>query len=365
MHFIKSAKHFNLFYYLFVLFSNFLFHESFSQNFIFNSSFIQTCSKEEIQKRDSIINYFYGVAGTGFISNEEWIGMCEAEYQWGGPWRPVDGFKHALCGKIFVKKNKNIFRSDKKQKYHLVSDGDGDMVFYIFPDSSFQSLLSKSLRPRGHHFVDSAIACEVAIKEPGNTIETDAATFFESLNLDSLQYKSVGVYGPWVSDVHHNNSPEIHPIQQMWTSEQKENGAVEYNLYSFLDNSSRFNERKNYPDSCFLKPWVTAPLINDFYIPFQFSLKETKQLVFDISMPSSYNINFYDSAEKKLQLFIDDKLRLTVNKPGNVFPKVSVFKLCRAGNDSIHGCLKIETSIGIAGMKTGAHAFLKIVKEEK
>jgi len=335
---------------------------SYSQEYRITTPLQQKCNKESVAKHDSVINWFYGVAGTGFVGNEEWIGMCEAEYQWGGPWRPVDGYKHTLCGKLFIKKSKNIFRREKNQKYHLISDGDGDMVIYIFPDSSFQSLLSKSLRPRGHHFVDSAIACEVAIKEPGNTIETDAATFFESLNIDSLQFKPIGVYGPWVSDVHHDNSPEIHPVQQMWKVEQKQNDVLEYMLYSFIDNSSRFNNKKNFPDSCFLKPWVTIPLINVFYIPFQISLNGDQLIVYDLSMPSSNNINLYDSTENQLQLFVDGKLRLRVKKSSNLFPHVSLFELCQAEENLIQGYLKIETSIGKANVNSGAHAVLKIMR---
>jgi hypothetical protein len=290
--------------------------------------------------------------------------LCESKYQWGGPWRPVDGYKHTLCGYLAVKKDKNIFTKKENQKYHLVSDGDGDMVFYVIPDPPFRYLQFKSLRPQGHHFKDFSIGCEVAIKEPGNTIETDAATFFESLNIDSLQYKPVGVYGPWVSDIHHEKSPEIHPVQQMWRVEQKQNNTFEYQLYSFLDNSSRFNSKEKFSETCFLKPWVSVPMINFFYIPFEISLGENKPIVYDITMPSSNNINLYDSTENKLRVFVDGKLKLTVNKSFNTFPLVTLFDVRQLNENTILGYLKIETSIGKANENSGAHAVLKMVRTE-
>lgn len=362
-------KESNLIYFsflFFILFSLLFIQSSSCQEYKFTTPLQQQCTKESIVNWDTITNYYYGVAGTGFIGKEEWIGLCESKYQWGGPWRPIDGYKHTLCGNLFIKKRKSIFNSKERNKnYHLISDGDGDMVFYITPDSTFRWLLFKSLRPQGHHFKDFSIGCEVAIKEPGNTIETDAATFIESMNADSLQYKPVGVYGPWVSDIHHEKSPEMHPVQQMWRVEEKQKNIFEYQLYSFLDNSSRFNNKEDFSDTCFLKPWVTTPQINVFYIPFVISLMDSRQLIYDLIMPSSNNINLYDKAENQLKLVFNGITRLTVNKSLTNFPSLEFFDLCQVDENTIHGYLKIETSIGKANVKSGAHAVLKVVKTQK
>ncbi|MFI5218960.1 MAG: hypothetical protein ACHQNT_05670 [Bacteroidia bacterium] len=335
-----------------------VFKTALSQDIALTFPLPDRCSRESAAQRDSILNYFYGVAGTGFIGKEEWIGFCEAKYQWGGAWRPIDGYKHTLCGYLSVKKNKS------NKKYHLISDGDGDMVVYIVPDPAFRWLQFKSLRPQGHSFKDFSIACEVAIKEPGNTVKTDAADFFESFPIDSLLYKPAGVYGSWVSDIHHEKSPEIHPVQQMWRTEQKPNNVLEYQLYSFFDNSSRFDDENDFADSCLLKTWVPVPLINIFYVPFEITANDNYQLVYDITMPSSNNINVYDSLENQLRLIVNGTLKLMVNKPNSSYPKVTFLDVCQVNENTIHGYLAVETSIGKENSKAGAHAILKILKSK-
>lgn len=335
------------------------------QDLIITTPLQVQCNNESVRNWDSITNYFYGVAGTGFIGKEEWIGLCEAEFKWGGPWKPIDGNKHTLCGYLALKKRHGIFGSGNKDNYHLISDGDGDLVLYIIPDPSFRWLQFKSLRPHGHYFKDFSLACEVALKEPGNTAETDAATFIERIPVSSLQFKPVGVYGSWVSDVRKEQSPEIHPFQQMWITEQHEGDIFEYQLYSLFDNSSRFNDKNDFHDSCVFNPWVTIPLINVFYIPFEISINDNYQLTYDITMPSAYNINFYNPSGNQLRLIINDTLRLTVDKPGNTFPMVTFFDVCQVNENIIRGYLKIETSIGKENTSSGAHAILKMMRSKQ
>jgi hypothetical protein len=298
----------------------------------------------------------YGVAGTGFIGKEESIGLCQAKRQLGGPWKPLDGYKHTLCGYLVIKKLRN--------KYHLISDLDGDLVFFVIPDPAFRWLQFKSLRPQGHKHNDFTLSCEIAIKEPGNTIATDAASFLQSIPADSLQYKPVGVYGPWVTDTYHENSPEIHPVQQIWRTEQRPNNTLEYQLYSLFDNSSRFNDNNDFADTCFVKPWMPVPLVNVFYIPFSVSIKDHQQFVYDITMPSSNNINFYSPSENQLRLVVNGTPRLTVNKPLSNFPKVTFMDVCQVDENTIHGYLAIETSIGKPDIKSGAHAILKVMRSK-
>jgi len=332
------------------------------QDLILTTPLQTQCNQASVAAWDSITNYYYGVACTGFIGKDEWIGTCQAKFQWGGPWKPIDGYKHTLCGYLALKKNP----AEKNNKaYNLISDGDGDLVFYTIPDPAFRWLQFKSLRPQVHHFKDFSLSCEVALKEPGNTIETDAATFIQSIPLGSLQYKPVGVYGPWVSDVYHQKSPEIHPVQQMWRMEQRQGDTTEYQLYSLFDNSSRFSDTNDFPDTCFLQPWMPVPLINVFYIPFVISINDQQQLLYDISMPSSNNINLYSASQNQLHLVVNGALRVTVNKPGNNFPSVTFMDVCQVNENTIHGYLAIETSIGKPGTNSGAHAILKVIRSKK
>ncbi len=339
---------------------------SLSQQLVLSTPLKVKCDNESVSNWDFIKDYYYGVAGNGFIDKDEWIGLCEAKYKWGGPWKPIDGYKHTLCGNLSIKKRKGLFnKADSNNKYHLISDGDGDLVLYIIPDSSFHSLLHKSLRPQGHYFKDSSLSCEVALNESGNTIASDAETFFQSMHIDKLQNKSAGVYGPWVSDIHHEKSPEIHPVQQLWIVEKGQNETLEYRLYSFFDNSSRFNDKSDFPEKCFLKPWITVPLVNVFYVPFSISVNSNIQLVYDIEMPSSNNINLYDSLEKQLKMVVNGKVKLIVNKPDYMFPLVTFYDVCQIDSNTIHGYLKIETSVGKVNDDSGAHVFLNMVLSKK
>jgi hypothetical protein len=338
----------------------FLINSAVCQDLVLTTPLQVQCSKEAVSNWDSITNYFYGVAGTGFTGREEWIGLCKAKYQWGGPWKPLDGYKHTLCGYLAIKKNK---RGEGNNAYHLISDGDGDLVLYVIPDPAFRWLQFKSLRPQGHYFKDFSLSCEVSLREPGNTIATDAATYFQNISFDSILYKPVGVYGPWVSDVHHDNSPEIHPVQQIWRTEQRHD-TLEYQLFSLFDNSSRFTNQKDFPDSCFKKPWMPVPLVNVFYIPFAISLKDSGQFIYDITIASSNNINEYPPSGEQLRLMINDKIKLTVKRPGNSFPKVTFMDVCQVDDNTIHGYLAIETSIAKDNIKSGAHAILKMIRSK-
>jgi hypothetical protein len=321
------------------------------------------CTIEDIQRFDSITTYYTGIAGTGFTTNTEFIGKCPAKYQWGGPWKPIDGYKHTLCGKIYFKKRKSIFHSNEKSKYHFISDGDGDMSFYVFPDTAFSDLLLKSLRPQGHVFKDLTVGCETGVKESGKSVETNIAQFIERLSLASLQNTAVGVYGPWVSDMHHDNSPEIHPVQQMWRFENKTDSTI-YQLFSFYDNSSRFNDKADYAMDCFKKEWIPTPLLNTFYIPFEINTDTNDELLFESTVPSYNNINTYEEKEN-LSIIIAGKKRLSFVKSMNNFPDVKLYGLCQVNSNTIHGYLKIETSIGKKSSNNGGHAVIYVTKQIK
>ena len=116
-----------------------------SQDVMLTTPLQVQCNKQSMTNWDSITNYYYGVAGTGFIGKDEWTGTCQAEYQWGGPWRPLDGYKHTLCGYLALKKNPT---EKNKKTYNLISDGDGDLVFYIIPDPAlYRRTLAIEFRP--------------------------------------------------------------------------------------------------------------------------------------------------------------------------------------------------------------------------
>ncbi len=337
----------------------------FGQDLILTTPIRNNCTKEMIRNLDSIANYYYGVTGSGFIGNDEYIGKdCFAKKQWAGPWKPVDGYKRTVCGKLFIKKRKNPFVSSKNEKYHLISDGDGDMVIYIIPDSAFQWLQLKSLRPHGHLHNEFSIAGEIALKNTDKEIEANAAAYIKSLNLDSIQFKPVGFYGPWVSDVRNDNSPEIHPLQQMWRREILNDSVTEFQLYSFFDNSSRYNDKDDFTGDCRDQVWAPNPLLNTFYIPFEISIKDTHRLNYDFYVPSSKNINPVEAQDKQIRLIVNGITEIEVNKSDASFPKISFYEVCQTDEQTIHGYLKIETSIGLQNTNEAAHAIIKVLQKK-
>ena len=128
-----------------------------SQDLIMDGPLPSTYTKKMLSIWDSINNYQYGVAATGFIGKDEFIGTCQAKSNDGGPWKPIDGYKHTICGYLSLKHGKVI------EHY----DDDYDIDLYVIPDPSFRWLQFKSKRPRGHYYDAFTLCCEVSMQEPG------------------------------------------------------------------------------------------------------------------------------------------------------------------------------------------------------
>jgi hypothetical protein len=337
--------------------------------------------------QDSIDAYYLGVAGSGFIGKDEYIGPCEAEESDGGPWEPLDGFKHSAIILIPININDRTHLKEEKD--------DGDVDVFLRPDANFMWLFEKSERPEGSIYEPNTLGGEIAFKEPGgsiNDISSDGAEYLKTIDFKSIK---IGIYGPWVSDRGHpilgGKQPEIHPIQQMWYRTDSDPEELDplykdtiYNLFSMFDNTKRFNDPTDffYPTSspivpCLSRGWIEPPLINSFYISFRLPYKkfnkgaiENKmdqydQLVYNIEMPSFLNINNYTpTTSRQFTGFISGLPRIIVNKISNKYPFVSISEIYKY-QDTIRGYLKIETSIaqGYSGREyDGAHAFLKVTK---
>ncbi|MDO1444614.1 hypothetical protein Q0590_00045 [Rhodocytophaga aerolata] len=318
------------------------------------------CNSSSITNWDTITNYYYGVASTGFIGLDEKIGLCQAKADEGGPWTPVDGYKRTLCGYLSI----------KSRPIRVNTDGDIDL--YVIPDPPFRWLQFNSRRPRGHVYDAYSLCCEVALNEPGGDKSNNGVAFLKTIPRHILQFNNVGVYGPWVSDNGHENSPEIHPIQQMWRTTKNPNGDIDYFLYCFLDNSGRYNQISDFsPQNCIPTPWVTIPLVNVFYIPFEIKLNEANSYNYVLEFQSGRNINYQPPLADQLRLIVNNTVRITANKttsnlPDNPtnqqFPIITFYDICQVDNNTIRGYLAVEVSIGKQTSNTGAHAFFKITK---
>lgn len=315
---------------------------------------------------DTITKDQFGVAGSGFIGTNEFIGRCAAKEDdpswWegpSGPWVPITGYKQTLCGYLTMHKN---FEEN---------DDDHDIDFYIVPNEAFRFLLMESRRPSGHYYCHNAICCEIAFMEPGNTIITDGATYFQSGMRTKMEYKNIGVYGAFVYDDNHENSPEIHPIEQMWHKEEISASKTEFYLYSMHDNQDRFGKKEYYSNSneCPQLPWLKNPQVNTFYIPFEVSLKSTNVLDFNIDLLSGNNINYDNTTSETIRLLKNGKEIVRVKKVKTVslpnvkiFPKVYFYELGMKDRETIRGYIAIETSICQPGVTSGGHEFLKLTR---
>jgi hypothetical protein len=302
---------------------------------------------------DSINLYQYGVAGSGFIGSNEFIGNCAAKYNDGGGWIPVTGYKQTLCG--YLKMHSNFKEND-----------DGDIDFFVIPDPVFRPLLFNSKRPTGHSYEHNAIGCEIAFMEPGNIVANDGAIYFQTGMREKMEFKGIGVYGAFVYDNSHGgNNPEIHPIEQMWHKEEISSTTTAFFLYSMHDNQDRFGRKEYYYNSneCPGLPWLKNPQVNVFYLPFEVSVNGSV-INYNIELLSGNNINHNNTTGQTLRLLYNGKELITVKRPSLNYPVLTFYSLGMKDATTIKGYIAIETSIGNLGATRahGGHLFLKATR---
>jgi hypothetical protein len=200
------------------------------------------------------------------------------------------------------------------------------------------------------------------MREPGNTPSTDGVKFLQSIPVADLQYKPIGAYGAWITDKGHDKSPEIHPVQQIWRSVQRSNNITDYHLYSMWDNSKRFNDPTDFPSGCLQKAWMPIPLINIFYIPFEIDINANTVIEYNVTMPSSNNVNLYNELNSQMRLLINGQPRVIVNRSNRRFPMIVFYEITQKDANKIRGYLFVETSIAKPNTTSGAHAFVKVEK---
>jgi len=313
---------------------------------------------------DFIGKYQYGVAGSGFVDKDQFIGKCIAHGPKGGPWEPIDGYKRTLCGQLYLTKN---------GKFIETMDDDGDIDFYMYPDSAFEYLVLNSKNANGSDWVPGTILGEVAFKEPGNKIENDGATYLQSL--PRTDYQNMGMYGAWVTDVdagggHDDSHAEIHPIEQMWQKKDINATATIFYLFSIHDNEGRFTTLDNFelshaglPPECLPGlPWLKNPQVNTFYIPFEATIKGT-HINYNIDVLSSNNVNYVTATSQVQRLFYKGIEIISVKRPRPDFPKVTFYQVGMKNPNTLRGYIAIETSIANTREETrtkGAHVFLRV-----
>lgn len=314
---------------------------------------------------DSAKLFYGGLGGTNFFNRKENIGICEAEKSDGGPWEPVSGQKQTLCGRMPLNRIATLARENP----------DGDVDIYLRPNPTFNWLMTRSKRPAGSYFQSGSIGGEIAFKEPGNQSGNDGAIYFKNIPATLLVNRDICMYGAWVSDFGHDSQPEIHPVQQMWFTEQLA-GSTVYHLFSMFDNSKRFNDGNDFNAGC-TKPWIQSPLENTFYLPFELAVPGSilnrleivdSTIIYDIEIVSSHKMNGYDSGHSSLNIVYKGLTIIKVNSSNQSFPYVWLECIYMDGN-KIKGFLKIKTSVSepyiSSASATGGHAFLKVIQQKK
>jgi len=333
---------------------------SLAQDLVLDGPLAATYSKHANAIWDSVTNYQYGVAGTGFTGTSDFIGTCAAKSNKGGPWIPVTGRKETLCGYLKL--------HDQFQEHYdnnpVTTSDDYDIDFYVIPDPAFRHLLLDSKKPSGHYYENNAICCEISFMEPSNNGTTDGAIYFQLTRRSDFEYKNIGVYGAFVYDMSHNgNNPEIHPIEQMWHKKEINSTQAEFYLYSMHDNQDRFGRVQYYsPTNCPGLPWIQNPQVNVYYLPFEVSFTGDPFIEYTIDKLSGNNINSENTTGQTLRLLYNGKVLVKVTRPAANFPVVTFFQLGMKDPTTVRGYIAIETSIAKPGLTSGGHAFLKVTR---
>lgn len=166
-------------------------------------------------------------------------------------WRPFDGAKQSLCGKLH---HFNFYNP-----WH--SGDEADWNNYIIPNAKFQYLIDDARPLAGSSVHDCS---------PGsnNCMEAEVTPddhFYRTWAFDSEEEDSafeggqICTYGPWVGDGGHDFRPEIHPSEMYWHRSGDETGTT--NMIVVQDDSNRFDRRGDYdgfPPSGW-RPWSATP----------------------------------------------------------------------------------------------------------
>lgn len=334
----------------------------------------------QVRVFDSVRTHQMDVAANGLNGNAtridgEYIGWCKAKNRVGGPWPPLADYKKTVCGKLKWQ-TPGIDRDDE-------GNNDRDLGGYIDPDVPFDYIVSRSNRPAGHQGYESyqsengnaaTVHYEYAFLDTHHqSADTRAETFLsgggEFFAVDDI----VGAYGAWVSDPIYEDSPEIHPAQQMWKKITVSNTIEQYTLIFIKDKSGRYESISDYDDNgdCDTpgerRIWLHEPLESSFYIAFRINLTGNKSYQYILNEEYSSSLESIGTTNRKLrQLVFQNRVLLTVFQPSLENYDISFVNVRRLPGNGIMGYIKITTSIGGGhNYQASGSCFLRMLKIEK
>ena len=271
-------------------------------------------------------------------------------------------FKRTLAGKV-EEAHQTIIRGTFE---------DYDVNIYIRPFTNYRYLLTDAHKPAYTSLMASDdIKKNIEIESAGKTgcpnkfdaLEAEIAEDYRptgddyKANLTALvetqKNKNICVFGPWIWDKGHCCHPEIHPAEQVWWSETKNNGK-QYNLNVLCDASRRFFWYHQMDDGTKLKPWAEPPIKGLFAIAFSYPLPQNnltsssyKSLQFRVSDIEKENVRSYPNTNQTYNLISLGK-NIVSFIPGNNAFRVSFeyVGINPSNPHKIRGFLVIETSVG-------------------
>ncbi|MBK7567334.1 MAG: hypothetical protein IPI31_05850 [Bacteroidetes bacterium] len=339
-----------------------------------------TSTAEQTEAFHFIMQYQMGVAGTGFYKKDEYIGLCSAESKKGGPWKPIDGYKKTLCGNLIEKSTP----PSADYGYPIHYGDDSDFNAWVDPLDVFKFIGDSSTRPG----VIAVTTRDFEIREKLkgtlhyeiNFQNSDADIYVTDETLNYPENNQTCVYGPWVLDLGHRGSPlvivpsgftlkkgwaEIHPIQQMWQTQDRGANIFTYDLLFARDNSTRFNSISDF-ESCngdTKKVWIPEKMENSYYVAIEIPIESEQYNNYILTQNSANGMEILTDGNVIVpKLVYKNKVLATVQLP-NANYKAEFVEMCKSTNNTLQGYLKITTSLLFT--EPGAYAFCTLLLEKQ
>lgn len=352
---------------------------------------IPVCSNEKITEFEFVLNKLEGLKVTNPSNNDISSAIADETFWEGnGKWKPVNGKKISVCGKLV-----DYFVYDGAR-------GEYDWNLNIIPKADFAYIIndakkivydvSEWKRCKDGIYSYDCFQAEITPDESiyNNIWFPDRVQHTEYINGNWKVYytqpasmalnKDIGVYGPWVLDGDHGWRPEIHPCEVIWWRNiNKANRSDTLFVFCIQDDSNRYDDTDdfdNVPNSNW-KPWAVPPMTTQLLIPFEFKKEYADHLIINIEELKTRHIvtpteGFGDSDDGNNHI-----LRIKSALPQRIFANdiavevneqlssslnlgVKFVDVCKKPNGNIIGYVQLSSAYGKGINGDEGYHFLKI-----
>ena len=208
----------------------------------------------------------------------------------------MDGYKRTIMGKVIS----NYFR------VYRSSDGDDD--YHVIVEAMSNDPLFVKNIDRINQETNAATPHNIILGEIDLHQASKANYLIYKNDMPARNVDYACLYGPWIADrgsyglgnqSSHGTYFEIHPAEQIWWTEKKNNEIV-YSLLAANDNSGRFDGDIDFDaaSNCLLK-WTPQTLESLFAIPFSVKLNDGEK---QFNLLCLYDKNVHPTSDNKSQL---------------------------------------------------------------